>query len=186
MNRSEQTRALLQAVAIQLFEERGFDEVTVEEIARQAGVSHMTFYRHFATKESVVFDDPFDPVIGELVADQDKSLTAFERARRGMVEGLAMLDANDDYEIRRRVRLATENSTLRARILENNLRTEDVIVEALELNGTSGLEARVVAGAILGAVTSALTEWAGRESPLHLRHYLTGALGMLPTVGADV
>ncbi len=176
----------MQSVAIQLFEERGFDGVTVEEIAHQAGVSHMTFYRHFPTKESVVFDDPFDPMIGELVAAQDKSLIAFERTRRGIVAGLSMLDADDDHDIRRRVRLATGSSTLRARILENNHRTEDVIVQALQLNGTSAMEARVVAGAILGAVTSALIDWSGRESPGYLHQYLTEALGVLGAVGIDV
>jgi AcrR family transcriptional regulator len=98
--------------------------VTVEEIARQAGVSYMTFYRHFSTKESVVFDDPFDPVIGELIAGQDENLPAFERARTGIVQALSLLDENDDFEIRRRIRLAKESPALRARILENNLRTE--------------------------------------------------------------
>lgn len=176
----------MQDIAIRLFEERGFDEVTVEEIARQAGVSHMTFYRHFSTKESVVFDDPFDPAIGELIAAQDTTLPAFERARKGIVEALSLLDDNDDHEMRRRVRLATESSALRARILENNQRTEDVIVEALLRNGTLALEARVVAGAVLGAVTSALIEWAGRKSSRHLRHYLTEALGLLSGIGAHV
>ncbi len=175
----------LQAIAIELFEERGFDEVTVEEIARQAGVSHMTFYRHFSTKESVVFDDPFDPMIGELIAGQDENIPAFERVRRGIVQALSLLEENDDSEMRRRIRLAKESPALRARILENNYRTEGVIVAALQLNGTSPLEARVVAGAILGAMTSALIEWAGRDGPENLRGYLAEALGLLDGVGAS-
>lgn len=64
MTRAEKPRRSLQDHAIRLFGQRGFDNVTVEEVARAAGVSHMTFFRHFPTKESVVLDDPYDPVIG--------------------------------------------------------------------------------------------------------------------------
>jgi AcrR family transcriptional regulator len=49
---------------LELFLRDGYDATTVAAIARAAGVSHMTFFRHFPTKESVVLDDPYDPVTG--------------------------------------------------------------------------------------------------------------------------
>ena len=64
MDRATATRRLLQEHALRLFSERGFDDVTVEEVARAAGFSHMTFFRHFPTKDAVVLDDPYDPVLG--------------------------------------------------------------------------------------------------------------------------
>jgi len=51
--RSELMTAELEAVALRLFEERGFDAVTVEDIATAGHISVRTFYRYFAAKEDV-------------------------------------------------------------------------------------------------------------------------------------
>jgi AcrR family transcriptional regulator len=51
----EQRSARIEEVALGLFRSRGFDQVTVEEIAAAAGVGPATFYRYFGTKEEVVF-----------------------------------------------------------------------------------------------------------------------------------
>ena len=50
------TRGRLQEVSLELFRERGFDSVTVAEIAQRAEVTERTFYRYFADKREVLFD----------------------------------------------------------------------------------------------------------------------------------
>ena len=178
-SRAERTKANLQKTALRLFTERGFDEVTVEEIAATAGVSHMTFYRHFPTKESVVLDDPYDPVIGAAVAGQDQGLSPLQRVRKGFLEVLDHMGPSEDNSVRIRVRLAIDNSSLRARIWENNYRTEGVIVSALTSTGVAERPAVVAAGAVLGATTAALLDWAGTESEQSLVDALREALSQL-------
>ena len=48
-------RTRLTQAAIKLYSERGFDETTVAEIAREAGLTERTFFRHFADKREVLF-----------------------------------------------------------------------------------------------------------------------------------
>jgi AcrR family transcriptional regulator len=51
----EERSAHIEQVALALFRSRGFDQVTVEDVCAEAGVGPATFYRHFGTKEGVVF-----------------------------------------------------------------------------------------------------------------------------------
>ncbi len=51
----QQTRQALISAAMRLFEEKGYDETTVAEIAVGAGVSTKTFFNYFASKDEVLF-----------------------------------------------------------------------------------------------------------------------------------
>jgi AcrR family transcriptional regulator len=53
--KKQQTRQLILDAATRLFVERGFDGVTVTEIARAADLSEMTVFNYFPTKEDLVF-----------------------------------------------------------------------------------------------------------------------------------
>lgn len=56
------TRARISEVATRLFLERGFDTVTVAEVAREAGVSSVTVFKHFPRKEDLLLDREVDAV----------------------------------------------------------------------------------------------------------------------------
>ncbi|WP_426502330.1 TetR/AcrR family transcriptional regulator [Dactylosporangium sp. McL0621] len=55
-----QTRARIAEVAARLFLERGFDAVTVADVAREAGVSSVTVFNHFPRKEDLFLDRAAD------------------------------------------------------------------------------------------------------------------------------
>ena len=68
-----------------MFDDHGYDETTIADIAAAAGVTQMTFFRHFPAKELVVVDDPYDPAIAHAVAVQAADLPVVERVRRGLL-----------------------------------------------------------------------------------------------------
>lgn len=188
--RADRTRRLLQDQALDLFLARGYEATTVSDIAAAAGVSQMTFFRHFATKEAVVLDDPYDAVIAEAVLAQDADLPALERARRGFIAAWSMLPEPADDRTRDRIAVVARVPALRAAAWENNHRTGRLVTDALVADGVPRLEARVAAGACLGALMEALLDWGADTGgdPLGVR--ITGALGLLgppwePTRGSE-
>jgi AcrR family transcriptional regulator len=55
--RRRSTHEALRQAALKSFADKGFANVTVTELAREAGVTERTFFRHFPTKEAVLFQD---------------------------------------------------------------------------------------------------------------------------------
>ncbi len=141
----------------------------------------MTFFRHFPTKEDVVLDDPYDPMLAQAVAAQPAGLPPLERVRRGLLGTVAAVDSDDfDRESRQRLRLAAQTPALRARIWENMARTQRTVVDVLVERGVGANTAEAAVGACLGAVTSALLHW-GHDGPggPSLADALTDALEVL-------
>src|ERR1700710_2837718 len=79
-----QTRARISEVAARLFLERGYDAVTVAEVAREAGVSSVTVFNHFPRKEDLFLDRALDA---------DELLRSAVRGRAPGVDVLASLRA---------------------------------------------------------------------------------------------
>jgi AcrR family transcriptional regulator len=90
--KKQRTRWSIQDHALRLFQTQGYDQTTVEQIAAAAEVSPSTFFRYFPTKEDVVIEDEFDPLLIGLVASAPAGTTVVGALRHAVREALATLD----------------------------------------------------------------------------------------------
>ena len=72
------TRRAIQTAAIELYEERGYDETKVEDIVERAGVSQRSFFRYFPYKELTLFSDDHTEHLAELVLTAPSHFNAIE------------------------------------------------------------------------------------------------------------
>lgn len=121
-------RDALTAAAEELFLARGFEAVTVEEIAQTAGVSRRTFFRYYRSKEDVLVeraDQLGEQLLAELAARplNEPPLLAIRNALVPAIEyGLA-----EPELVRNTIRLLRETSALRRAVMERRSRLEERI-----------------------------------------------------------
>jgi len=162
--RKRLTAAELEASALRLFGERGFDAVTVDDIAADADVSRRTFFRYFASKEDV------------LLADHHVQLARLREAMAARPPGEAILTAlrnallsiTGDFEDRRekvilRGRIMRETPSLQARSLVHQKAWEEamqqMVAERLGVDPVLDLRPGVVAATALAAMRVAFNNW---------------------------
>ena len=113
MDKLSRTRTALLRAALELFDERGYDATTAAAIAGRAGVSEMTFFRHFASKDAVLVDDPYDPLIADAVSRQPVELPPLAAAVAGVREAWGAVPAPAGNEVRDRLRIVSRTPSLR-------------------------------------------------------------------------
>jgi AcrR family transcriptional regulator len=162
--RKKLTAAELETAAFRLFGERGFDSVTVDDIAAEADVSRRTFFRYFASKEDVLLADHLVQLarLREAMAARpgdEPVLTALRNA---------VLSLTSDFEERKeaiilRGRIMRDTPSLQARSLVHQKAWEDAIqqmvAERLGVDPVADLRPGVVAATALAAMRVAFTNW---------------------------
>lgn len=176
--RRARTRERLLAAALELFARKGFDDTTVAEIAAAAGVTPMTFFRHFGSKEAVVLDDPYDPLMVAGVAAQPFGLPPLVRAVRGVRTAWERVPVAAAAPVRERVRIAAASPGLRAAMVASTERSQEAVAGRLVEDGADPVAAAVAASAVLSALMTALVLWAQREDD-DLGAAILGALDVL-------
>ncbi len=125
------TRQAIQEHALRLFQEQGYDETTVEQIADAAEVSPSTFFRYFPTKEDVVLYDPFDPVLIAAFLAQPPELTPIAALRAAVRDALTSADTDWLEQQQERSDLLLSVPDLRRRMLEEFVGSLQPFAEAL-------------------------------------------------------
>ena len=104
----------IQEVALDLFDARGFDKVTIEQIARAAEVSTSSVYRYFGTKEQLVLHDEFDLQLLEAVQRELASHTPVDAVRRAISTLMKQFFGRDEELARRKIRYWAEEPAIQA------------------------------------------------------------------------
>jgi AcrR family transcriptional regulator len=177
--RALRTRARILDTALGLFESHGYDATTVSEIAAASGVTQMTFFRHFPTKDAVLVTDPYDPLIAAAVASQPHGVGALERVRRGVLDALTRISPAEDATARRRVAVVAATPSLRVAVVAGNDATQTAIVDQLVADGVPRFDAAVATAACLAAVSAALLAWAEADDDATLGELVQRALALL-------
>jgi AcrR family transcriptional regulator len=100
--KKQQTRQLLTDTARRLFAERGFENVSVSEIARVADVSEATVFNYFPTKEDLVYSglERFESDLLGAVRDRPVGETVIDAFGRFILEPRGLFQAPDERAAR--------------------------------------------------------------------------------------
>jgi AcrR family transcriptional regulator len=159
-SKTERTRARLLSAAYQLFADRGYEQTRVADIAAAADVTEMTFYRHFGSKDQLLIDDPYDPLIAGAIGEQPHELAPLTRTVRGIRLAWRRLPITDDGPIRLRVAIAAATPALLPVLRASTAATEKAITEQLVADGAHHTESAIAAAATMAALMTGLTRWA--------------------------
>lgn len=154
----EETRARIAAAAMALFAERGFEQVSVAEVAAAAGVTEKTVFNHFATKEDLVYseDHVFETALLDAVRSRATGISVLEALSAFLLQAYSGGFPRRPAIQRRAVTMATlvaSSPALRAREREILARYAGRLRDqlAVELGAQAGdLRPAVAANAMIG------------------------------------
>lgn len=153
------TRAEIQAHALRLFHQQGYDATTVQQIIEEAEVSESTFFRYFPTKADVVLFDGMDTLIVEAFREQPHEFGEIHALREALATVFGQLSAQEDADQRERMDLIFSVRELRATLLEQLVSTMELLRQVLaERTGRQpdDLALRTLAGAVMGVTMAVM------------------------------
>ncbi|MFI8089492.1 TetR/AcrR family transcriptional regulator [Streptomyces sp. NPDC086080] len=186
------TRIRLADAAFALFDERGYEQTTVDDIAERAGVGRTTFFRQYRSKEEVIFPD-HDRLL-DLIRDRlatsshGTALIAVSDAVR-----LVLLHYVDEGDLaRRRYVLTSKVAALRDREIASVARYQRLFREFIgewmgDPTQSASLRAELMAAAVVAAHNHVLRRWLRGESSdpvTEVDEAMREVLALFPAPGA--
>lgn len=184
---SERRRRLmrddLSSIAVDLFAERGFDDVTVDDIAAAAGISARTFFRYFATKDEVVL--AYERRLHERLLTTLHSRPANEGGLEALREAYiatSHVEPADRAKVLMLGRILLQTSALRARALGERLAEDQALTSdiARRMGVKSGdARARVVVAAMSAVAVTEFRAWVDDNGKGDPAERISTALAMI-------
>jgi AcrR family transcriptional regulator len=163
--KKHETRDAVTAAAHELFRERGFDAVTVDEIAAAANVSPRTVFRHFGSKEAILFGDQDEALqlIRDAIASRPPGEPIMVALRQAVIEITEHTAQQREMQLTR-ARLAKSGASVAAYTQTVLIpRWGDVLAEAvasrLGVDPSVNPRPRLLAGTAMAAMSAAGTVW---------------------------
>jgi AcrR family transcriptional regulator len=161
------TRAAIAAAAARLFAQRGYEQVSVSDVAREAEVSEQTVYNYFQTKEQLVtdLDQDFQDQASRLIRTRAPGTTAAAAIRDlvlDAVEGIRRVPS--DQWLGELGYLAAISPTVHRLLLEMSDRHAASIATAISETSTVTPELAKLQGVALAGVVQILISEAGRRT----------------------
>ena len=177
--KKQRTRHEIERAALELFETRGFDGTTIDEIAAAADISPRTFFHYFPSKEDVVLADytiRLEKIFTALKANPSDQ--APWQALRGAFMVVAADYEAEREQLLRRFRIIQSTPSVSARNLLLQERWEDAVSAAvsewLDTDASQDIRPRLLAGAALAAMRASLRYWLTDDGnsrlPDHIAH----------------
>lgn len=180
--------AALEAIALRLYAEHGFEGTTVEMIAAEAGTSRRTFFRYFDSKTAVLWGE-FDREVSQIretLASMPEDIPVMAAVRRAVV-AVNHYRADDVDELRARMGLIGSTPELAASATVHYDAWERAISDFVAVRrglAEDSLYPLAVGRATLAACRAAYDRWAARADA-DLTVYLDAALRALSSGFAD-
>lgn len=150
--------------ALRLFTEQGYDETTIAQIAREAGVSQRTLFRYFGSKEELLGggQNQFGQVLADTISAQPADADVWEVLRAGAGAALSLHDSRE--RALRRFRLLHRTAALRAAWIEKRLRFEEDLLPLISARmgtvaGSADPRPRAVLATALACLDAASMAW---------------------------
>lgn len=153
-------RSRLERAALELYSERGFQQVTVEEIAQRAGLTERTFFRHFADKREVLFSGAgaLQEHLIRALDDAPHSLSAIDAVGKAVEAAIALFRERRPFS-RQRQAIIAANAELQEREHIKLASLASALAEGLRRRGVSDPTATLAAEMGIAVFRIAFERW---------------------------
>lgn len=164
--RKQETRQAISDIATQMFVERGFEDVTIAQVAEAAGVAKMTVTNYFPRKEDLVFDraDAVIRRLADVIGARAQGESMLAAIRRDYFEALARAEVTLGLSTPGFAQMIISSPVLTGRVLEMLNERERALGDAIAAETGADNPQQRLAAALLSSVHRVLSGEAARRS----------------------